>query len=611
MASFIRRLIYTLSNKITREGQKNSPEGKLTADFTKSEKSLFSIKSESSYNAYLSNGGLTLGLKKPNCIAWVEIPELEYQDHVIEAKISLDSRGGYASAGLIFRMMDEGSYYMALVSSRGYFRLDLVKENAPKTLIAWTEIYEHKPRTPARRSGEESAPVFDETNISIKIIAYGPYFIFIVNDKWVGETSDDSIAFGVPALVLASYETSDKKSPNAQEAADEYICSVRLDSFSVDSRISVIDDNFKKWSDESNINAERRLRLAETFAVMGEASKSLDQITKAWKRRDEAISAVSTTYTEVRTRKELLLAARMSFRLGQYSDAEEYIDGIIYQLAGDPQKLAASAEGKEALKEKLKILNELNKFKELKKFVLKYKKFITKDIDFYTKLARCHWELKDYKVSADMWDRAFKLDSENGVYAANAGNALELIDRKDEALAHFLSAGNIFLRQDNLPELAVLIPKLSILGENNWEARTLAGKWAFSIEDYDRCLSDFTAANKLRNATRPRPQEDPALYYLWGIVLNMKGRNSDAIRLLEKAVKLAPDYGLFRFKLVEIKLTSGKNEQDTKQLVEELKLALKNIDDSEGQMANHAGNLLLETGNEKDAKYFFEKAKKK
>ena len=532
-----------------------------------------------------------MGLKKPNCIAWVDIPEHEYQDHVIEAKIRLDSLGGYASTGLLFHIMDEGSYYLALVSSKGYFRLDVVKDSAPRALIAWTEISD-----------------FDGTGVNLKIIAYGSYLIFVVNDKWLGEASDDSISAGRLGFALASYETASKEIASSETASNEYTCKAHLDFFSVDARTRAVEDAFKKWNDDSNINAEGRLRLAETFAVMGESSKALDQINRAWKRRDEAIRGIAADYTEVRTRKELLLAARMSFRLGEYGEAEEYIDAIIAQYAAEPQKLASYAEGKEALSEKIKILNELNKFAELKEFVLKYSKLINKNINFYTMIARCYWELKDYKDSAAAWNKAFAMNKENGVYAANAANALELSGKTEEALERFIEAGKIFLKQDNIPELAALVPKLQQLGEKSWEAHALAGKWSFSIEDYDRCVAEFAAANRLRCAQRPRPKADPALYYLWGLVSNLKGRNSEAIRLLERAVKLAPDYGLFRFKLTEAKITGGKKDP---KFAEELKLALKMIGgDPDGKMAAHAGTLLIKAGDAKNAKYFFDKANK-
>jgi len=153
------------------------------------------------------------------------------------------------------------------------------------------------------------------------------------------------------------------------------------------------------------------------------------------------------------------------------------------------------------------------------------------------------------------------------------------------------------------------MPKLSILGGGkNWEVRILAGKWAFSLEDYNRCIKEFTVAEKLRLETRPRPAADPALFYLWGLSENIMGKTKDAIRLLEKAVKLAPDYGLFRFKLTELKLTAGVKNID---IVSELKLALKSIDDNlTAEMANHAGNLVLNAGDAKNAKFFFDKANK-
>nr|AGS52049.1 hypothetical protein [uncultured bacterium contig00008] len=579
MLAFSKRLIYAFSNKINALWQKGeeSSESKLIVDFAKTKKSPFNIKSESSYNAYLSKdrpGSLVLELKKSNCIAWVDIPQPEYGDHVIEAKIRMDSLGGYSAAGIMFHIADESSYCMALVSSKGYFRIDAVKDNNPKPLIAWTEISD-----------------FNGTNINLRIITYGTYQIFIVNEKWAGETSDDTISGGGLGFAAASYQTANE--PDADECA----CIAYLDYFSVDTRTKTIEEQYKKWTDNPNIKAEGRLRLAETFAVMGKPSKALEQIIKAWEQRDEVISSATISYTEVRTRKELLLAARMSFNLGHYSQAEEYFDKIL-------ELWPSSAEGKIAHKEMLKVLNEQNKFKEIKEFITKRSNAIEKDLDYYAITARSYWELKEYKKSANAWENAFSINSKNGVYAANAANALELSGNKEKALSLFLAAGKIFLNQGNNDELAVMMPKLSTLGSENWEGRALIGKWAFSIEDYDRCAAEFAASEKLRRALKPKPKEDPALYYLRGLVYNIKGKNNDAIRLLERAVKLAPDYGLFSFKLAEIKLTSGIVDPN---LVKELKRALDLIDDDQkAEMAKHAGNLLLKTRYKKNARYFLD-----
>jgi tetratricopeptide (TPR) repeat protein len=550
MLTFSKRLIYALSNKIRQINPEYSDadgitsEGKLTIDFAKTKNPPFDIKSESSYNAYLSNGSFTLGMKKANCIAWADMPDYEFQDHIIEAKIRMESLGGYAAAGIIFRIMDEDSYYLALVSDKGYFRLDVVKNNAPKTLIAWTEISD-----------------FDGINFTVKIITCGTCLIFLVNGKWLGEAVDSSIAYGRLGFALASYESVNVGREDCNQGGDlaeeknEYVCKAMLDYLSVDTRIKSIEECYKKWTDDSNINAEGRLRLAETYAVMDEPVKAMDQISRAWKRRDEVIRTVSAT-SEVRTKKELLLAARMSFRLRQYDAAEEFIDAILDQWPN-------SAEGKLAHTEKIKILYELNKFAKLKEFVIKNPVNINKDIDYYTMFARCLWELKDYADSAKAWDMAFEMNAENGIYAVNAANAHEMAGDTQKALSRYIIAGKIFLNQDNMPELAALVPKLSLLGTENWEARALAGKWAFSIKDYDKSAKEFEASNKLRCAIKPRPKADPALFYLWGLVYYIKGKIKSAIRLVKRAVKLAPDYELFRVKLEELMLINDNANDET------------------------------------------------
>jgi tetratricopeptide (TPR) repeat protein len=582
MFSFSNRLIYALSNKISTSihRRRDASEYRLTADFSKLNKSLFEIKPETSHNAYLSNGSLVFELKKSRCTGWTEIPNIEFGSHVIEAKIRIDSMGGYSSTGFIFRLTGD-SYYLALVSSRGYFRVDAIKDDAPKALIAWTEI-----------SG------FDGTNIHLKIIAYGDFLIFIVNGKWVGEAIDDSVSDGHLGFALASYESAAGKD---NQTETETVCKAWLDYFSVDTRVKTLEEQYKYWTIDSNISVEGRLRLAETFAVMGKFSKALELIKKTWKCRDEAVRAVSTSAEEVRTKKELILAARMAFNLGQYSEAEVYINLLIEQW---PQ----SAEARIAHTEKIKILNELGKFRELKEFALKHSGTIKKDIDYYTILARCYWELKEYDDSAKAWKITFRMNGKNGVYAANAANALELSGNKEETLAFFIEAAKIFLAQDNQAELVLIMQKLSVLGEKNWEARVLAGKWAFSIEDYSGCIKEFAAAEKLRLEIKPKPAADPALFYLWGLSEKVMGKTKDAIRLLEKAVKLAPDYGLFRFKLAELKLTTGVKNID---IVREFKLALESIDDDmKKEMASHAGNLLLNAGDENNAKFFFDVANK-
>ncbi|GHV95955.1 hypothetical protein AGMMS50293_22750 [Spirochaetia bacterium] len=576
MLTFLKRPLYVLSNKIRRNNPENITEEKWIADFSKPNNSPFDIKSESLYNAYLSNSSLVLDLKKTNCIAWVETPEHHYQDQVIEARFRLDSLGGYAAAGLMFRVADDGTYYLALVSSKGYFRLDAVKDNSPQPLIGWTE-----------------AAGFNGKDVSLGIIAYGAQLIFFINGRWCAETSDATISGGRLGFALASYEG------ESDAALAEISCRAWLDFLSVDSRISAVEESVNKWSNSPEITAESRLHLAETFAAMGADTEALTQIGKAWERREDAARSVMATYTEMRTRRELLLAARMAFRLERYSEADEYIDACLEQGVDTP-------EGKEALAEKAKILGELNKFAELKDFMLKHLSGMSEDSGLYALLANAHWKMNEYEPAAMAWDKAFELEKENGIYAVNAANAWELLGKNDKALERFLEAGGIFLRQDNHGELVVLVPKLISLGDQNWAARALAGKWAFSIEDYDRAETEFAASERVRRTLKPKPASDPAVSYLRALILILKGKHKEAARFLEEAVRLAPDYGLFRFKLAENRMLLCGDVYDP-ELAEDLQTAL-NLMSDDIEMTNYAGTLLLRTGDCESAGDFFNKA---
>jgi tetratricopeptide (TPR) repeat protein len=590
MLTFLRRPLYVLSNKIRRNNPEKITEEKWVADFSKSENSPFDIKSESSYNAYQSRGSLTLGLKKKNCIAWVETPEHEYQDQIIEAKIRLDSMGGYAAAGLMFRIIDDGTYYLALVSSKGYFRLDVVRNSAPQPLIGWTEV-----------------PGFDAHTNTICIIAYGAGLVFLINGRWAAETSDDTVSSGRLGFALASYDSEDNTEDRpalAETAEPEYTCRAWLESLSVDSRIGTVEEQFRKWENSAEISAESRLHLAETFAALGNAAKALDQITRAWARREEAARSVTATYTEMRSRKELLLACRMAFALEQYAEAGEYIDACIEQGTGN-------AEGKEALAEKARILGELQKHEALRDFMAENSEKIEMNASLYALLARSCRKLDEYEPAAAAWDSAFELDKENGVFAANAAEAWELAGNKEEALKRLLEAGRLFMRQDNRRELAALVPKLVILGAQNHEARALAGKWAFSVEDYDRAEMEFAAAEDIRRAQKPKPAPDPAVSYLRGLILSIKEKYRQANRFFEEAVCLAPDYGLFRFKLAEnrVLLAEGAYYPGLAQDLESaVNLAGGDTAESSAELANQAGALLLKTGDFENAGVFFDKA---
>jgi len=384
---------------------------KWIADFSKPEKSCFDIKPEISYNAYLEKGSLFLGLKKKNCIAWLETLNRVYVDQVINARFRFDGHGGYCAAGIMFRAAGQGTYYLALVSSKGYFRLDAVNNHVPRPLIGWTE-----------------APDLNGNNVNLGIIARGDHLIFLLNGKWIAEAHDASIPGGHLGFALASYDAD----PLSPEINKNLVCQSWLNFLSVDARPGTVAAEYKKWSNALEISAESRMRLAESFAALDCFEAAYNQILKAWKQREEAARSVMATYTDVRTGAELLFAARMTLRLGQYTTAEEYINACLAMGVNNADALTIGAE-------MAKLLSAQNKNESLAAFLPDYIKRANvekKHADIpplYALLGHAFWNLKDYKAAANAWGMAHSLDTHNGLYAEARALAKKCIVKKTEA----------------------------------------------------------------------------------------------------------------------------------------------------------------------------------
>jgi tetratricopeptide (TPR) repeat protein len=492
-----KRPLNLFSNKLSREPAKLMKE-RWIADFSKPERSCFDIKSEISYNAYLEKGSLFLGLKKKNCMAWLETANRIYVNQIINASFHFISPGGYCAAGIMFRIADSGNYYLALVSSKGYFRLDVVNNKVPRPLTGWTE-----------------APGLDEQGANLCIIARGDHFIFMLNGRWVAEAHDASIPGGHLGFALVSYDSGDNDNDYDSGKTDDspphnqpfvlkegYACQSWLDFLSVDSNSGAVESEYLKWSGNVEINAESRLRLAESFAALDRFDAAYDQILKAWKQRENAARSVTATFSEMRTRVELIFAARMAYMTGQYQIAEECINESLALGEDGP-------EGLEALAEKAKILSSLNKHGELAAFLPGYIKRLEAEADdglpsLYALYGFACWNLENYKTAANAWDKAFKLNGLNGLYAANAADAWEALGSPREALRRRLAAGKRFLEHKNYDELGALVPKLLATGKNNRDVHVLIGKWAENTGNSDPFQTKSANTAKTRVKSPPK-----------------------------------------------------------------------------------------------------------
>ena len=599
MLGFFRKFLF-IRNLFFR--QKPDPneiiEEKWIANFSKEKQIRFNITSEASYdssikeNPFSSSHSLVLSIKKTGCIAWLEAPDRRYRDLYISGSIRIDSMGGYGAGGIFFRMSDIGTYYSFLISNKGYFRLDAVRNNMPYPLIGWTEI-------------PLSGALMLNPNIPVdfSIIAYGNHIIIFIKETWAAEINDYSILEGTICFAAASYDSGDLAYRAIRDLDDvSYTMEASLESFILDSQSTSVMNLFEQWHESPLIDTRARLNLAETFAAMNQHNYAMLQLRKSW-----------DTAGHEKTQGELLLAGRLAQVLGRMDDAEKYI-AECYEASLE------STEGKEAIVEMAKILYALERFEELKNFCKEAVKINPKSPMLWAFQGHVHWDNCEYKQAAAAYDQAFKLDRTNGIYSKNAANAYELMDNKKTALSRYIEAGRAFLEADNYNDLGLIIPKFASLGELNWQARSLSGKWAFAVEDWKMAEEEFKEAEKLRKSKRPRPKKDGAQVFLEALLLIRIGKRLEALPLLEEAVSLEKDYALFHFRLAET-LFLLNDDPDEEKMNQSLNTALaltrndeegssvkKENEGLTGWINNFAAQLALRKGNLELAARRLEKA---
>ena len=590
----VKRKLQFLRNLLNR--QKPEPdeitEEKWIADFSRQKHARFDIKSESSYDANLrknlfySGYSLVLGLKKSGCIAWVEAPEHRYRDLIISGSVRIDARGGYGAAGMNFRMVDSGTYYSLLVSNKGFFRVDALRNGMPFPLVGWTEL-------PFSNGAALSA----DQAVDFSIIAYGSHLLILLRGRWAAEVNDSSILEGTIGFTAVSYETGDPAYKVIREVNDEkgvsYSAEAFLESLTVDSRITEVSVLYEKWHDNPDVASGARLNLAETFTAMNQADAAMTQLRRAW-----------DTSGHRKTQAELLLAGRLAQQLGIMDEAEIYISQCF-------EADVESHEGRQALVEMARIIYSGERYGELKDYCTEAVKIKPDDSNLWTFLGHAYWNLKENRKAASAYDKAFELDRENGILAKNAANVYDVMGKRKEALARYLEAGRAFLNDGNYNDLGLLVPKLLSMGSDNWEAHGLAGKWAFAVEDIKMAEAEFRKSEDLRKTRRPKPPRDGAQVFLEALLLIRAGKRRDAIPLLKEAASLEKDFALFHFRLAENLFLLDDNPDDL-EMLKELNTALTLLEKEEkdedvsgalkneglsGWVSNFAAQVALRKGN--------------
>jgi tetratricopeptide (TPR) repeat protein len=562
-------------------------EERWVADFSKPHRARFVEEQGPTYECTLGKHGLTLILNKGYQLAWVEDPIYRYADLVLEARVELSAQGTYGAVGFQIRRADDTSYYSFLLSNKGYFRFDVLFNGTTMPLIGWTEVPDFKDADDVNDQGKGGN--------SVRIIALGDKFTFIINDKWVGEVVDDTIPAGKLAFAVVSYETGGVNITG------------RLNSLTVDSRLIEVEAVHLRWNRFIKVDEAARFRLAETFLAMNQPLSALVQIKRIWK-----------TAGNPRAQKELLFAARCAMQLSLYDEAEEYLDRCI-------EADLESEESRNALAEKAKLLYLQSRYADLEEHVKGALEFFSQAPLLHTLLGHAYMNLGRPDLAAEAYDTALELDRENALIAQNAGSAYEKLGDGTIALERYLTAGRLFLNSENYNDLALVIPRILELGSTDRRAHGLAGKYYFAIEDFHRAEQELALADKEPDGGIPssaapdqnhdtadaavpagQTEPDPAVPYLRALLLIRKDKRKAALALLKRAVELAPDSAIFHFRLAE-NLFILHQKPDEQELWEHIKKALE-LDPEYGWTLNLAAQVELKAGRIESAERFLEKA---
>lgn len=461
------------------------------AELTDEGKGRFRAVESGSYEASYREDGLELELRRPNLFAWTEASVHLEADLVLEGEISLDKTGSYSAAGFLFRAADDENFYSALVSTRGFFRLDLVFNGTPRALVGWTEC---------------PAPLGE--SLSLRVIARGSRIILMIDGEWAAEVEDGTFSSGYVAFAAQNYD--------AKAGAK-----ARLESCFIESRPVEVETWFYRFNYYELASPEARKRLAETFFAMGEWLNAAVQLRKIEKRRPLDAD-------------ELFLKAEAALRLELNDEAEEALDAC----------LAAAPSMERAVQEKANLLYLKGRYPELRDFASALLEKEGDNARLWNLSGHARFNLGDWVGAGADYGKAAELDPGEPLYSMNRGRALDQAGEREGAAAAYLAAAKGFYEAEADDDLALALGRLKALGAARPELEALKAKVLFRE-------GKKAEAGKLISSLIEAGTADASLYYLAGLIDIGRGERTAALSRFEKALELEPSYPLYAFRCAE------------------------------------------------------------
>ncbi len=492
-----------------------------TADFRKPGTARFQKESGLSYSTRFSRDSLELTLLKRQVFAWSVDPVYRYRDFAAEAAISfapdggsdagaeaypgIDPKAGTCAAGILFRYLNESTFYSLLLSDGGMVRLDAVMNGTPLPVLGWTE------------TGSPGDADSDGGPWRLRIIARGTSHLITVNDRWVAECHDDTIqAAGRLAFAAQNWSARERVTAN-------------LEGLAVDSRPYEIETLHTRWSRIIPVPPAAHLRLARTWYAMGKYVPAIIELKRAWKDREPGT-------------EDLLLAAQVYLAQQLLPEAESEVR----------RALALDSTHVEAAAELAGILYLQNRFVELDELLGSLERESVEGSPFLSNLEGHleHWK-GNPAAAAAAYERAGNLTKDQGIFPRNAGNEWLAAGETGKARDAWIRSARLFLAGNEYEDLAEVLKSLETIAAEDPEVLALRGKFHYGE-------GRRAEASRFLERALEKGSEDSGVWYLQGMCLSERGNAAKALEAFRKACELEPDCGLYHFRLAETLYFAGQ-----------------------------------------------------
>lgn len=514
-------------------------------DFHHHDKSRFCAESTDRYETEFVHDGFLLSCKQKGVFAWSINPVYRYANFVIEAVISFpdnlkkesqgnknarhflpgetrsegnDSAGAF-SAGFLFRYLNDSTFYSLLVSEKGFVRMDAVINGTPVPVLGWTGIAKtadgKEIPCPPELEGQP-APYKDKSVFSLKLIAQHTSFTIILNDRWIAECEDETIqAPGKIAFAAQNWNTYS-------------FCQALLKTFSIESRPFEVEALYTRWNQYVKIPGEARVSLAQTKYAMGQYSSAMVELKKAWKTKEPDVD-------------DLLFAAQICLVQNLYPEAEDFAR----RAAEEAEKNNNPVFFARANAELGGILYARNDFDGLKSLLKKMPAETVELSPFLLNLAgHAAFQDGDFKKAAEKYIQAAEKMPEQPLFSFHAGNALSASGKTKKAVDYWLAAGTLFLRENDFLDLDSVFPELEKNAPDDGRVICLGVKYFYASGNSSRLAEYVKKAEGIKS-------DDSSLWYVLGLWNSEQGNQEKALDFYKRAVKLEPDFALYRFRVAE------------------------------------------------------------